>query len=142
MVQARGGLSYTPGLGRYVDDAESTTDSATTNLTNDHHSLNYARKAIRQMTLPFARSLRMSKHTHTHTHTTVLLLFWNMSGTTRVSRYQKGKTRQVKNQSGFTGARDSEWQWHLLGYMQSLQLIPGNHANIPPLSFLQAGWPS
>jgi len=68
LVQARGGLSYTPGLGRYVDDAESTTDSATTNLTNDHHSLNYARKAIRQMTLPFARSLRMSKHTHTHTH--------------------------------------------------------------------------
>jgi len=31
-----------------------------------------------------------------HTHTTVLLLFWNMSGTTRVSRYQKGKTRKVK----------------------------------------------
>jgi len=35
-------------------------------------------------------------HTYTHTHTTVLLLFWNMSGTTRVSRYQKGKTRKVK----------------------------------------------
>jgi len=36
-------------------------------------------------------------YTHTHTqHTTVLLLFWNMSGTTRVSRYQKGKTRKVK----------------------------------------------
>jgi len=34
--------------------------------------------------------------THTHTHTTVLLLFWDMSGTTRVSRYQKGKTRTVK----------------------------------------------
>ena len=32
----------------------------------------------------------------THTHTAVLLLFWNMSGTTRVSRYQKGKTRKVK----------------------------------------------
>ena len=31
-----------------------------------------------------------------HTHTTILLLFWNMSGTTRVSRYQKGKTRKVK----------------------------------------------
>jgi len=30
------------------------------------------------------------------THTTVLLLFWNMSGTTWVSRYQKGKTRQVE----------------------------------------------
>ena len=35
-------------------------------------------------------------HTHTHTHTTFLLLFWNLSGTTRVSRYQKGKTRKVK----------------------------------------------
>ena len=35
-------------------------------------------------------------HTHTHTHTTVLLLCWNLSGTTRVSTYQKGKTRQVK----------------------------------------------
>ena len=33
---------------------------------------------------------------YTHTHTTVLLLFWNMSRTTRVSRYQKGKTRKVK----------------------------------------------
>jgi len=33
---------------------------------------------------------------HTNTHTTVLLLFWNMSGTTWFSRYQKGKTRQVK----------------------------------------------
>jgi len=31
-----------------------------------------------------------------HTHTTVLLLLWNLSGTTRVSRYQKGKTRKVK----------------------------------------------
>ena len=31
-----------------------------------------------------------------HTHTIVLLLFCNMSGTTRVSRYQKGKTRKVK----------------------------------------------
>jgi len=24
------------------------------------------------------------------------MLFWNMSGTTHVSRYQKGKTRKVK----------------------------------------------
>jgi len=31
-----------------------------------------------------------------NTHTTVLLLFWNLSGTTRVSRYQKGKTRKSK----------------------------------------------
>jgi len=31
---------------------------------------------------------------NTHTHTAVLLLFWNLSGTTWVSRYQKGKTRK------------------------------------------------
>ena len=41
--------------------------------------------------------LSLQVYTHTqHTHTTILLLFWNMSGTTRVSRYQKGRTRQVK----------------------------------------------
>jgi len=39
-------------------------------------------------------------NTHTHTHTTVLLLFWNLFGTNRVSRYQKGKTRQVKTNLG------------------------------------------
>jgi len=32
----------------------------------------------------------------THTHTTVLLPFWNISGTTLVSRYQRSKTRKVK----------------------------------------------
>jgi len=35
------------------------------------------------------------------------------SGTTRVSRYQKGKTNL-----DFAEARDSEWQWHQLGHMQ------------------------
>jgi len=55
------------------------------------------------------------------------------------TRYSYAVAR--KNQSGFTGARDSEWQWHLLVYA-SLHFIPDNHANIPPLSFLQAGCPS
>ena len=36
-----------------------------------------------------------------------------LSGTTQVSWYQKGKTNL-----DFTGARDSEWQWHQLGHMQ------------------------
>jgi len=36
------------------------------------------------------------------------------SGTTRVSRYQKGKTNL-----DFTEARDGEWQWHQPGHMQS-----------------------
>ena len=70
----------------------------------------------------------------THTHT----FKGPLSGTTWVSRYQKGKTNL-----DFTEARDSEWQWHQLGHMQvctSLQI--DNHASTPPLSFLQAGCPS
>ena len=60
------------------------------------------------------------------------------SGTTQVSRYQKGKTNL-----DFTEARDSEWQWQQLGHMQvSTSLQRDNHASTPPLSFLQAGCPS
>jgi len=40
----------------------------------------------------------------------------SLSRTTRVSRYQKGKTNL-----DFTEARDSEWQWLKLGYMVNLQ---------------------
>jgi len=58
--------------------------------------------------------------------------------TTRVSRYQKGKTNL-----DFTEARDSEWQWHQLGHMQvCTSLQTDNHTSTPPLSFLQAGCPS
>jgi len=60
------------------------------------------------------------------------------SGTTRVSRYQKGKTNL-----DFTKARDSEWQWHQLGRMQvCTSLQTDNHASTLPLSFLQSGCPS
>ena len=52
-----------------------------------------------------------------------------------MSRYQKGKTNL-----DFTEARDSEWQWHLLGHMQvCTSLQSDNHASTPPLSVLQAG---
>jgi len=48
-----------------------------------------------------------------------------------VSRYQKGKTNL-----DFTEARDSEWQWHQLGYMQVFTLLQrDNHTSSPPLSF-------
>jgi len=44
------------------------------------------------------------------------------------------------NQSGFIGARDSEWQWHQLGDMQiCTSLQTDNRASTPPLSILQAG---
>ena len=60
------------------------------------------------------------------------------SGTTHVSRYQKGKTNL-----DFTEARDSEWQWHQLGYMQVCTLLQtDNHTSTPPLCILQAGCPS
>ena len=54
-----------------------------------------------------------------------------LSGTTGVSRYQKGKTYL-----DFTEARDSEWQWHRLGRMQvCISLQTDNHASTQPLSF-------
>ena len=71
---------------------------------------------------------------NTHTHPFNVLF----SGTTQVSRYQKGKTNL-----DFTEARDSVWQWHQLGRMQVCTLLQtDNHASTPPLSFLQAGCPS
>ena len=76
---------------------------------------------------------------NTDAQTTLHAFNGPLSGTTRVSRYQKGKTNL-----DFTEARDSEWQWHQLGRMQIFctSLQTDNHASTPPLSFLQAGCPS
>jgi len=64
-------------------------------------------------------------YTHTHPFNGPL------SGTTQVSRHQKGKINL-----NFTEARDSEWQWHQLGHMQiCTSLQTNNHASTPPLSF-------
>jgi len=53
----------------------------------------------------------------------------SFSGTTQVSRYQKGKTNL-----DFTEARGSEWQWHQLGHTQvCISLQTDNHARTPPL---------
>ena len=72
--------------------------------------------------------------THTHTH----LFNGPLFGTTRVSRYWKGKTNL-----DFTEARDSEGQWHQLGHMQICTLLQtNNHISTPPLSFLHVGCPS
>jgi len=71
---------------------------------------------------------------YTHTHP----FNGPFSGTTQVSRYQKGRTNL-----DFTEARDNEWQWQQLGHMQvCTSLQTDNHASTPPLSFLQAGCPS
>ena len=72
---------------------------------------------------------------NTHTHTRPF--YGPFSGTTRVSRYQKGKTNL-----DFTEARDSEWKWHQLGHMQVCNsLQTDNHASTPPLSFLTGRMP-
>ena len=71
-----------------------------------------------------------SDHTHTHTHPSNGFFF----RTTRVGRYQKGKTNL-----DFTEVRDSEWQWHQLGHMQvCTSFQTDNHASTSTLSFLQA----
>jgi len=69
---------------------------------------------------------------HPHVQTTTLHTFNGpLSRTTRVSRYQKGKTNV-----DFTEARDSEWQWHQLGHMQvCISLQTENNASTPPLIF-------
>jgi len=56
-----------------------------------------------------------------------------------VSRYQKDKTKL-----DFTEARDSEWQWHQLGHMQTIctSLQTDSHAcSTPPLSFFTGRMP-
>ena len=68
-------------------------------------------------------------HWNTHTHA----FNGPLSGTTQVSRYQKGKTNL-----DFTGARDSDWQWHQLGHMQvCTSLQTDNHASTPPQRVLK-----
>jgi len=77
-----------------------------------------------------------------HVHTTAWCHYTHpfngpLSGTTRVSRYEKGKTNL-----DFTEARDSEWQWHPLGHMQVCTLLQSdNHARTPPLSFFTGRMP-
>ena len=61
-------------------------------------------------------SLQTDNHTNTNTRTHPFNGL--LSGTTRVSQYQKGKTDH-----DFTEARDSEWQWHQLGHMQVCTLL-------------------
>jgi len=66
-------------------------------------------------------STTIQKHTHTHPFN------GPFSGTTQVSRYQKGKTNL-----DFTEARDSQWQWHQLGHTQvCTSLQTDNHASTP-----------
>jgi len=84
---------------------------------------------------PDAVSLCYTHSTGRHTYTPPFN--GPLSGTIRVSRYQKGKTNL-----DFTEARDSEWQWHPLGRMQvCTSLRTDNHASTPPLGFFTGRMP-
>ena len=97
-----------------------------------YHSWCYPCQKTVAMQLHYGENSTLVTTTHTHPFN------GPFSGTTQVSRYQKGKTNL-----DFTEARDGEWQWHQLGSMQvCTSLQTDNHASIPPLSFLQAGCPS
>jgi len=79
------------------------------------------------------RFIRYYTHAHTHARTHARTHTFNgpFSGTTQVSRYEKGQTNL-----DFTGARDSEWQWHQLGHMQVCTFLQtDNHTSTPPLCF-------
>ena len=74
----------------------------------------------------FCRAYQCFQQANTHTRLTAFV-----SGTTLVSRYKKGKTNL-----DVTEARDSEWQWYQLDYMQvCTSLQTDNHASTSPVSF-------
>jgi len=76
----------------------------------DYLSMKVSWLTNRMMPLIKNRGQTNCTNMNTHTH---IPFNGPFSGTTRVSRYQKGKT-----DLDFTEARDSEWQWHQLGHMR------------------------
>jgi len=89
--------------------------------------------ASRGKNVSFTRLLSVPLFAHPNTHA----FNGPLSGTTRISRYQEGKTNL-----DFTEARDREWQWHQLGCVQvCTSLQTDNHASTPPLSFFTGRMP-
>ena len=92
---------------------------------------------LRKYTDYLAKLLCALSLTHSLTHTRTHTFNCPFSGTTLVSRYQKGETNL-----DFAEARDSEWQWHQLGHMQvCTSLQTDNHASTPPLKFFTGQMP-
>jgi len=101
-----------------------------TSLQTDNHINISSLKFFKPDALPDAQPTVPKHWTQTHTHTR--LFNGPLSGTTRVSWYQKS----IINLD-FTEARDSEWQWHQLSHMQTIctSLQTDNHINISSLKF-------
>ena len=81
--------------------------SRQTTMPAPHHSVFH--RPDRMPFLPPNQQRQSTEGFYTHTYP----FNGPFSGTTRVSRYQKGNTNL-----DFCEARDSEWQWHQLGRMQ------------------------
>ena len=98
----------------HVPDHDLLSDSRVQVYTADRLQLSSVKQfkqfAHRQHTVCVHNQKILNTHTHICTH----LFNGPFSETTQVSQYQKGKTNL-----DFTEARDSEWQWHQLGHMQS-----------------------
>jgi len=62
---------------------------------------------------------------------------WTLSGTTQVSRYQKGKTNLDLLEQELVSGNGISWV-----ICKSAPRPRQNHTSIPPLNFLQAGCPS
>jgi len=81
--------------------------------------------------------------TETTTTTTSIILRPSSLPPDYVRDYLGKPVPERWNQSGFTGARDREWQWYQLGHMQiCTSPQTDNHTSTPPLSFLLARCPS
>jgi len=121
--------SFGPAVGRLGSDSSRGAQVEAGGAEPPPHFNHWSRAVLGirsvQLGLSHVEVLKLST-THTHTRLTA-----RFSGTTRVNRYQKGKTNL-----DFTEASKSEWQWQQLGHMQvCTSLQTDNHASTPPLSF-------
>ena len=117
-------LQHRCGLLRVVTDFHQSSDNVVPIRLHSSTHQSITHSLTQSINHSITRSINQSiNHTHTFNG--------HLSRTTRVGRYQKGKTNL-----DFTEARDSEWQWHQLGHMQvCTSLQTDDHASTPPLSF-------
>jgi len=126
------GDSESPVDGEYVDGAhghdDKTDDEIGDRQTHDEHVAHlHKHQHCRQPPPPPPSQSASNILTYTHARA----FNGPLSGTTRVSRYQKGKTSL-----DFTEVRDSEWQWHQLDHMQVYtSLQTDDHTSTPPFHF-------
>jgi len=96
--------------------------SSPANISDQICSIKLATKTDKSLHYTTLHYMHACTHTHTHNRFMALLDYvWDYPGEPAPGRW---------NQSGFTGARDSVWQWHQIGHMQICTLTQThNHAS-------------